>query len=80
MPARRFCHAWSRRRRTTYHDETVSEAYESRRRRPAPQWQYDAWVSTCTAIRDGELAAVSSAVEEITGTPRESLRYSLASR
>ncbi|WP_210414754.1 SDR family oxidoreductase [Microlunatus elymi] len=50
-----------------FHDETVAEAYASRKRWPAPDWQYDAWVSTYTAIAAGELAAVSSDVERITG-------------
>ena len=54
-------------RPVTYHAETVEEAYESRRRWPAPQWQYDAWVSTYTAIAAGELADVSDDVEELTG-------------
>lgn len=54
-------------RAVTYHDETVEEAYESRRRWPAPQWQYDAWVSTYTAVARGELAAVSDDVRLLTG-------------
>ncbi|WP_278256402.1 DUF1304 family protein [Nocardioides convexus] len=41
-------------RTVTYHDESVEEAYASRLRWPAPQWQYDAWVSTYTAIAAGE--------------------------
>jgi NAD(P)H dehydrogenase (quinone) len=56
-----------------FHDETVDEAYESRRRWDAPQWQYDAWVSTYTAIASGELAAVSRDVERITCRPPLSL-------
>jgi uncharacterized protein YbjT (DUF2867 family) len=58
----------------TFHDETVEEAYESRRRWPAPQWQYDAWVSTYTAIRAGECAAVSDDVRRVTGRSPETLR------
>ncbi|MBM7515582.1 SDR family oxidoreductase [Nocardioides nitrophenolicus] len=50
-----------------YHDETVEEAYASRRRWEAPQWQYDAWVSTYTAIARGELAGVTDHVERLTG-------------
>jgi len=38
----------------TFHDETLEEAYESRKRWPAPDWQYDAWVSTYTAIAAGD--------------------------
>lgn len=54
-------------REVTYHRESVEEAYTSRRRWPAPPWQYDAWVSTYTAIAAGELAGVSDHVERLTG-------------
>ena len=50
-----------------FHDESIAEAYASRSRWDAPQWQYDAWVSTYTAIASGELSAVSDDVERITG-------------
>ena len=33
-------------RPVTYVRETVEEAYESRKKWPAAQWQYDSWVST----------------------------------
>jgi NAD(P)H dehydrogenase (quinone) len=61
-------------REVTFHNETLEEAYESRLAWEAPQWQYDAWVSTYTAIAAGELVPVSDAVERLTGTPAESLR------
>lgn len=51
----------------TFHDETVPEAYASRAHYGAAQWQLDAWVSTYTAIRDGELEAISPDVERLTG-------------
>jgi NAD(P)H dehydrogenase (quinone) len=54
-------------RPVAYRDETVEEAYESRRQWDAPQWQYDAWVSTYTAIARGELDAVTDDVERLTG-------------
>jgi uncharacterized protein YbjT (DUF2867 family) len=54
-------------RHVTYHDETVEEAYESRRRWDAPEWQYDAWVSTYTAIARGELDGVTGDVLAVTG-------------
>jgi NAD(P)H dehydrogenase (quinone) len=50
-----------------FHNETIPEAYESRRRWEAAPWQYDAWVSTYTAIAEGELVPVSDDVERITG-------------
>lgn len=67
-------------RHVTYHDETVDEAYESRRRWDAPQWQYDAWVSTYTAIAAGELDGATDDVRRLTGRPPTSLRDLLARR
>ncbi len=54
-------------RATTYLEETLEEAYESRRRWPAEQWQYDAWVSTYTSIASGEVATVTEDVERVSG-------------
>ena len=54
-------------RPTSFHDETLDEAYASRSLYGVPGWQVDAWVSTYTAIASGELASVSDAVERITG-------------
>jgi len=56
-----------------YHDETIEEAYESRRKWPAPDWMYDAWVSTYTAIAQGEVAEVTHHVLGLTGRPPLSL-------
>lgn len=63
---------------TRYHAETVEEAYASRERYGAPRWQLDAWVSTYTAIAAGDLAAVSTAVEDITGAPATPFATTLA--
>jgi len=65
-------------REVTYHDETVEEAYESRRRWEAPDWQYDAWVSTYTAIRAGELDGPTEHVRRLTGRAPMSLRELVA--
>lgn len=54
-------------RTITYREETVEEAYESRKKWPAEKWQYDAWVSTYAAIASGELSEVSDDVEKVTG-------------
>ena len=56
-----------------YVDETVEEAYESRKKWPAQTWEYDAWVSTYTAIKAGEQAGVSTDVEKVLGHPASSL-------
>jgi uncharacterized protein YbjT (DUF2867 family) len=52
-----------------YDPETMEEAYASRAKYGAPDWQVDAWVSTYTAIAAGELAGVTDTVERITGHP-----------
>ncbi len=54
-------------REVSFHDETVEEAYESRRKWAAPDWQNDAWVSTYTAIAAGEMAEVTDHVLRLTG-------------
>ena len=56
-----------------YVDESVEEAYESRKKWPAQTWEYDAWVSTYTAIKAGEQAGVSTDVEMVLGRPAMSL-------
>ena len=60
-------------REVRFHDETVEEAYESRKQWPAPDWQYDAWVSTYTAIAQGEVAGLSDDVHRLTGRRPRSL-------
>ncbi|GAB3277290.1 SDR family oxidoreductase [Sinomonas notoginsengisoli] len=58
----------------TFHNETIPEAYDSRRKWPAPEWQYDAWVSTYTAIAAGEMEHVTDDVETLTGRRPLSLK------
>lgn len=67
-------------RPTRYVEESVEEAYASRRPSGAPQWQLDAWVSTYTAIATGELATVTDAVKRLTGRPPLTLADVLAGR
>lgn len=64
-----------------YEEESVEEAYASRREAypDAADWQLDAWVSTYTAIADGSVAAVSDDVERLTGHPARTLEQALAS-
>ena len=57
----------------TFHNETIEEAYNSRKQWNAPPWQVDAWVSTYTAIANGDMRHVSTDVERITGRPAETL-------
>jgi NAD(P)H dehydrogenase (quinone) len=56
-----------------FHDETLEEAYASRASYGAPDWQVEAWVSTYTAIAAGEMATVSTAVSDLTGSPARTL-------
>jgi len=66
-------------RPVTFYDETIPEAYESRKKWNAPDWQTEAWVSTYAAIATGELSIVSGTVLAITGRPPMSLAQFLAS-
>jgi NAD(P)H dehydrogenase (quinone) len=65
-------------RQVTYHPETVEEAFASRRRFGAPDWQVAAWVSTYTAIAAGDLARVTGDVERVAGHPPRSLEQVLS--
>jgi NAD(P)H dehydrogenase (quinone) len=65
-------------RSLSFEDETVEEAYESRRLAyGAEDWQLDAWVSTYTAIRDGSCAEVTGDVELVSGHPARTLEEAL---
>lgn len=57
----------------SYVDESVEEAYGARKKLPAQTWEYDAWISTYTAIKVGEQAGVSTDVEKVIGYPASSL-------
>jgi NAD(P)H dehydrogenase (quinone) len=61
-----------------YEVETVEEAFRSRERYGAPDWEVEGWVSTYTAIAAGELALVSGDVEAVTGHPPAALRDLMA--
>lgn len=59
-------------------DETIAEARASRAHYGAPDWQVDAWISTYTAIRDGELNAVSPDIGRLLGRPATGFAQALA--
>jgi NAD(P)H dehydrogenase (quinone) len=67
-------------RTITYQPETVEQAYASRAGYGAPDWQLDAWVSTYTAIANGELAGITHDVPRLTGHPATSLGALLTRR
>jgi NAD(P)H dehydrogenase (quinone) len=50
-------------RHITFEEETLEEARESRRPTGAPDYMIEGWVTTYTAIANGELEAVSDCVE-----------------
>jgi NAD(P)H dehydrogenase (quinone) len=52
-----------------YREETIEEAYASRASYGAPDWEVDGWVSTYTAIANGDLERVSGDLEVLTGHP-----------
>ena len=56
-----------------YIPETVDEAYESRKIWKAEQWEYDSWVSTYTAIAEGEQAGILNDIEKVLGHKATSL-------
>jgi uncharacterized protein YbjT (DUF2867 family) len=58
-------------------DETMEEARASRAHYGAPDWLVDAWISTYTAIRDGELEAVSDDVPRLLGRPATSFEHAV---
>lgn len=64
----------------TYYDEGLEEAYEWRKQWPVEDWQYDAWVSTYTAIAKDELSLVSNDIERVLGRPATSLEDFLKNR
>lgn len=52
-----------------YERESIEDAYASRAHFGAPDWQVEAWVTTYTAIAEGELDVVSDSVERLAGHP-----------
>jgi NAD(P)H dehydrogenase (quinone) len=56
-----------------YQEETVEQAWESRRPSGAPDWEIEGWISSYLAIASGELDIVSDAVERVAGHPPASL-------
>ncbi|KAA1424689.1 SDR family oxidoreductase [Mumia zhuanghuii] len=63
-----------------YLDETIEEARASRAHYGAPEWMVDAWISTYTAIRDGELDRVTSDVPALLGRPALTVAEVLSGR
>jgi uncharacterized protein YbjT (DUF2867 family) len=64
----------------SFQNETLDEARASRAHFGAPGWLIDAWISTYTAIRDGELAAVSDDVPRLLGRAATTFDDAVAAR
>lgn len=56
-------------RRVTYYDQTIEEAWATRRPSGAPDWEIEGWVTSYLAIAAGELATVTDVVPRLTGHP-----------
>lgn len=61
-------------------DQTMAQAWASRARYGAPDWLVEAWISTYTAIRDGELEKVSEDVPRLLGRPATSFAAAVRAR
>ncbi len=60
-------------RSVSYYNETLEEAWESRRPTGAPDWEIEGWITSYQAIATGELDVVSDTVERVAGHPPQSL-------
>jgi NAD(P)H dehydrogenase (quinone) len=54
-------------REISYADETMEEAWESRRPSGEPDWVIEGWITTYVAIAKGELAEPTTTVRDLTG-------------
>ncbi|EHJ56433.1 hypothetical protein HMPREF9318_01101 [Streptococcus urinalis FB127-CNA-2] len=63
-----------------YINETIEEAYQSRKSYQAEDWEYESWVSTYTAIANGELAQTTVDIETILGRKPLSIQELLLER
>lgn len=66
-------------RPVSYLEETIDEAWASRRPTGAPEWEIEGWVSSYTAVAAGELDVVSDSIERVTGRPAQALEPFLRS-
>ena len=56
-------------RPVTYRDQTVEEAWATRRPSGHPDWEVEGWVTSYLAIAAGELSTVTDVVPSLTGHP-----------
>ncbi|SEP16657.1 NAD(P)H-binding protein [Trujillonella endophytica] len=60
-----------------YREETVEQAWASRRPSGHPDWEIEGWISSYTSIAAGEMAAVTDVVATVTGHPARTLAEQL---
>lgn len=60
-------------RPVSYRNETMEEAWQSRRPTGAPDWEIEGWISSYLAIAAGEIARVSGDVRKLTGHEAQAL-------
>jgi NAD(P)H dehydrogenase (quinone) len=56
-------------RRTEFRDQTIEEAWATRRPSGHPDWEIEGWVTSYVAIAEGELSTVTDVVPTLTGHP-----------
>ena len=60
-------------RPTEYREQTVEEAWATRRPSGHPDWEIEGWVTSYLAMAAGELATVSDVVPAVTGHPAQTV-------
>ena len=60
-------------RPAVYREQTVEEAWATRRPSGHPDWEIEGWVTSYLAIAAGELSAVTDVVPSLTGHPARSV-------
>jgi uncharacterized protein YbjT (DUF2867 family) len=60
-------------REVRYVDETIEQAWESRRPSGAEDWEIEGWITSYTAIAVGDLDIVSGDIEDLVGRKPESV-------
>jgi NAD(P)H dehydrogenase (quinone) len=63
-----------------YEEQSLEEAWESRRPSGAPDWQIAGWVTSYAAIADGSLDARTDEVSRVSGHPPQDLGHYLRNR
>ena len=64
-------------RTVVYREQTVEEAWATRRPSGAPDWEIEGWVTSYLAIAAGEMAAVTDVVPRVTGHAARTVREHL---